>query len=456
MKLYRNMIILGIIMLTLAGAYFIVKSFVPEEDKDIYKLVQITDLDQTKVVDLIIKNSEGEFVFKKDEDQWKMVSGGDFVYDTFKLDSITTNVCNIEIFKKVEESPENPEQYGFDRPIMITAKTSDGEIASIEVGNITPTEEGYYIRSMDDNTIYTIAVYAGKILSPTKTDLRNKFILDVTSADVTELALTREGKKIFSVAKQEEIGWGMSEPIESGVDMIRLNTALQSLVRAEITDYIEEEDTKDLSEYGLDTPSYILEAAAGEQRVKLLLGNIKENYKAPYGMRDGTNEVFTINPQLINFLDITTVEVMDGFIYAPYIFDVAAIEIRMDGNTVNLKIEAGKTEGEEDGRFYVDDNDVTAKGEEAISRFKDYYQSLISVLAMDIEQNANVSGEPQISITYRLSKGSEVVKVEFIPKNENTYYAMKDGRYTGIVVSRDEFYGDEGVKSAYNKLMQYF
>jgi len=39
--------------------------------------------------------------------------------------------------------------------------------------------------------------------------------------------------------------------IEASANMVRLNTALEALVRAEVIDYIEK-DVKDLSKYGLE------------------------------------------------------------------------------------------------------------------------------------------------------------------------------------------------------------
>jgi len=39
-------------------------------------------------------------------------------------------------------------------------------------------------------------------------------------------------------------------------------------------------------------------------------------------MFEGTNEVFTINPGTLGFLDTPALEMMDGFIYAPYIYTV--------------------------------------------------------------------------------------------------------------------------------------
>ncbi|HOQ37977.1 MAG TPA: DUF4340 domain-containing protein [Acetivibrio sp.] len=462
MKLYRNIIILVVILAALIGAYYIAKPLVGTEKED-NRNIQVIKMDKEKVVEITVENSEGKFVFKKENDQWAMVSGGDFVIDTYRIESIASNVCDLSAYKIVDDNPQDLAMFGLDKPVVISAKTSEGEMVEIEVGNITATKQAYYVKKKGENTVYTIAAYAGEILRSRKTDLRNRYILDVLTSDVTELALTKNGKLTFDAVKNSDSGWIIKEPIESGADMIRLNNALTALVRAEVTDFIEENAT-DLSKYGLDNPSYILKAAAGNKKVTVLLGNVKENYKETYGMFEGTNEVFTINPNSLGFLDITTVEIIDGFLFTPYIFDVTDIEVKMDGETINLKIEKiekTSSEGQDDSNgeeeavenFYVNGRNVSEKGEDGKSKFKKYYQALIGITADEIDPNAVVEGDAEISITYKLKKEPGTVKVEFIPRDSDSYYAMKDGQYTGLIVLKSSFNKEEGPRKSYEKLM---
>jgi hypothetical protein len=462
MKLYRNIVILVVVLVALIGAYFIVKPLVGTEE-EVSARIEVINMDSEKVVEMTIENSDGKFVFNKNEGQWAMLSGGDFVIDTYRVESIASNVCDLYAYKMVDENPEDLGLFGLDKPVLISAKTSDGETVEVEVGNLTATKQAYYMKKKGENTVYTIPTYAGEILASRKKDLRNKYILDVIDSAVTELALTKNGKLTFSAVNTSDSGWTIKEPIESGVDMIRMDNVLAALVRAEITDYIEE-DPKDLSQYGLDEPSYIVKAAAATQKITMLLGDVKENYKEVYGMLEGTNEVFVINPSTLGFLDITTVEIIDGFIYAPYIYDVTDIEVKMDGETINLKIEkiedTNNSEDEkEDGQkskenFYVNGRNVNEKGEGGISKFKSYYQALISITADDIDPNASVEGEPEISITYKRNKEPGTVKVGFIPRDADTYYAMKDDKYTGIVINKSAFDEEEGPRKSYQRLIE--
>jgi len=44
---------------------------------------------------------------------------------------------------------------------------------------------------------------------------------------------------------------------------------------------------------------------------------------------------------------------------------------------------------------------------------------------------------------------------EFIPRDERTYYAVKNGKYTGIVVRKDAFDAEDGPRKTYEELMKF-
>lgn len=145
MKLYRNIVILVVVLVALIGAYFIVKPLVDTEE-EVDLRIEVIKMDNEKVVEMTIENSDGKFVFKKNEDQWAMVSGGNFVIDTYRLDSIASNVCDLYAYKIVDENPKDLGMFGLDKPVLISVKTSEGETAEVEVGNLTATKQAYYIK----------------------------------------------------------------------------------------------------------------------------------------------------------------------------------------------------------------------------------------------------------------------------------------------------------------------
>ena len=46
------------------------------------------------------------------------------------------------------------------------------------------------------------------------------------------------------------------------------------------------------------------------------------------------------------------------------------------------------------------------------------------------------------------------MKVGFIPRDADTYYAMKDDKYTGIVINKSAFDEEEGPRKSYQRLIE--
>lgn len=52
--------------------------------------------------------------------------------------------------------------YGLDKPITIECSASNGNKKyTLEMGNATPTNSGYYVKKQDNNTVYAISAGDG-------------------------------------------------------------------------------------------------------------------------------------------------------------------------------------------------------------------------------------------------------------------------------------------------------
>lgn len=456
MRLYRNVIILVAVLAVLIGAYFLLGTRFSTKADDTGK-IELVKLDKEKVQELTVETGEGRFVFKKNGTEWELASEKKFNFDNVQIDSIASNITDLFAQRVIEEDAKDLNKYGLDKPVSISVKISDGTTASVEIGDETPTKQGYYIKKKDDSIVYTIDHFVGTTLKTSKNDLKSRYLLEGTSADVTEFALNKYGKVVFRVKKLADKGWALTEPIETNINMVRLNTALESVVRASVTNFIEE-DAKDLSKYGLDKPLYVFEAATANERVKVLMGAEKEKNSETYAIVEGTSEVFTINPNSLGFLDMPLIEMIEGLVYAPNIDDVTDVEVNIDQKVIKLKMEKVKDDTAEGDKtkdkFYINGKDVMEKGKEGESEFRAYYRSLISISASEIQPEAVPSGTSEISITYHLNRAPGKVTIGFIPKDDKTYYAMKNGEFTGMIVKKDAFDASEGPRKAYDKLMQ--
>lgn len=457
MKLYRNLIILVVVLLAIVGSIliynFVFKSDTsPVDDKSI----SISKFESDKVSEFTLEGTEGKIVFKKNGTEWELVSGGNFPLDKTNVSSVITNMADLTAYKLIEENVSSMEKYGLDKPYKITVKLSDGTESVVEVGNMTPTKQGYYVKKGGSNTVYAIYSYTGDSIVATKEELRNKYLFDVVSTDIIKFAMDRNGKRVIAAEKSEKEGWQLSVPIKGNANLVKLTTALDALSRTLAFGY-KEVNAQELSEYGLDKPAYVIESATADKNVKLLLGKRNESNSSIYGMFDGGSEVFSVDANSLSFIDIKPIEVCETLVFCPSIYDVSETVVSIDGKTITAKIQSDSAKPEDD-KFIIDGIDVMNKGEagkEGAEAFRNYYRSLVGLTCNDIELlDQKPAGTPEITITYALEKAPGKMVVEFVPKDDKNYYIVKNGEYSGMVMRKSAFDQADGIRRNYENLMK--
>lgn len=456
MKLYRNLIILVVVLLALIGSIllynFVFKSETAVDDKSI----SVSKFESDKASEIIIEGNEGKIVLKKNDTQWELVSGGDFPLNNTAVNSIVTNMADLTAYKLIEENSSSLDKYGLENPYKLTIKLKDGTESIVQVGNETPTKQGYYIKKIDSNDVYAVYTYIGDALIATKEDIRNKYLFDVNSADIVNFVLYRNGNKVIEADKSEEEGWQLSLPVKGDADLVKLTSAFDALVRTLAVGF-KEVSPEELSEYGLDNPAYVIEAATADKNVKLLLGKKNEEKKTIYGMFDGGSEIFSVDANSLSFIDIKPIEVCDTLVFCPSIYDVSDIVVTMDGKTTTSEIHSDSAKPEDD-KFIVDGIDVMNKGEGGKAgpeAFRNYYRSLVGLTYNDIEfLDQKPEGTPEITITYTLEKAPGKMVIEFVPKDDKNYYVFKNGEYTSTVIKKSVFDQADGVRKNYENLMK--
>jgi hypothetical protein len=250
----------------------------------------------------------------------------------------------------------------------------------------------------------------------------------------------------------------MTKPISAGVNGTALTPMLDALSATNIVNFVEDKP-KDLSQYGLDKPAYVFDfntTTAGA--FKLELGDEKVKGSEMYAKLAGSDEVFTIDPSKYTFLDKPLKEIVNVFAYIVNIDQVKTIDLTMDGKTTHMTVEAykdgnGKTDPDKD-KFTVDGVDATGKDKDDNQPFRNFYQALIGVTLDDIDLNGKPAGPADVTIDYTLKTGN--MKVEYISKDANYYYVVRNGQYAGILVKKNKVdYGLIGMKNSLKTLMDF-
>jgi hypothetical protein len=463
MKLYRNAIILLVIVALLVGAYFLVKNRKSDDDDSITQSKtydKLTDYTIDQVESVTLENDEGRFVIVKKDDDWALETPTDLKYDPSALSSIVINASSIVTDKMIEENAADLSIYGLDDPAVARIKGKDGVTVSIEIGNKTPTGGGYYVKLEGTNKVYVIGSYTGDKLTTGRNGMRTKQLFEAASDKFLTLAMNRRGENVFASVKDEDGNtWSMTTPIKGSVNESAFYPMLEALANATILEFIEDKPA-DLAKYGLDKPVYeFVFSAEGMDEVKLQMGIEKSKDTSIYAKLDGNDEVFTVDITAFTFLDKPLKEIVNVFAYIVNIDQVKKIDLTMDGKTTNMTVDVYKDEeGNPDtdkDKFYVNGIDASGKDENDDQPFRKFYQALVGVTIDDIDINGKPSGNADITIEYTLKDGS--MKVEYIPKDENFYYVVRNDEYTGILVKQRNKvdFGIDGLKQAYKTMMDF-
>lgn len=463
MKLYRNAIILVVIVALLGGAYYFIsknKAADNSTDDSTTDTIKLTDYTTDQVESLTLQNPDGTFVIVKKDKDWVLSSPTDLNADSSVLSSIVINAASVTADKLVEENVQDLSTYGLSKPILVKIKLTDGKEKALEIGDMTPTKGGYYAKVSGENKVYVVGSYTAEKLVTGRNSLRKKALFGITSDIITMLSMDRKSQNLFASARDADNNWSMTRPIKGSMNSTALSPMLEALANTTVTEFIEEKPT-DLSKYGLDNPSYAFDfntTTAGA--FKLLLGDEKTKGSEIYAKLDGKDEVFSIDSSAFTFLDKPLREIIEVFAYIVNIDQVSKIDLTMDGQIISMTIDVykdkdGKTDTDKD-KFTVNGKDASGKNADDKQPFREFYQSLIGIGLDEIDVAGTPSGTPEVSVKYTLKSSPGTMQVDFISRDANYYYVVKNGEYAGILVKKNkQDYGVLGMKDAYKRMMDF-
>jgi len=332
MKNWKKIIILLVILVIFLIAFIYLNGSIKKTDNETESLADTASPDEIKLIDIeqddiskiVLKREEGEIVLtleERDVETLQHNEDGTMTKETSKkmvwvnpyfdvdndfAEDMFWSAATVMTKRLISENPDDPEVYGLNNTIVTTFVSKEGKEVSIEIGNMTPLQDSYYVRRLDDPKIYTIDSYTGETLRYGKLDLMNRNIYGteaVTVYDIDYLAFSRDGDDVFSAEKKTDEDWIITDPVpEREANFTELSKFLNWVSSFRVKEYIEE-NPSDLSLYGLGSPKYVFEFTLYDKTYRIMLGN--RNDSDYYGMLDGTDTVFTVDGTSLNFVDLS-------------------------------------------------------------------------------------------------------------------------------------------------------
>lgn len=420
----------------------------------------LISFDSSKAERITIDNEDGHFEFKWSEEngQWVIASGEQFNVNTYAIAAICNYLSDLSSEKTVSFNCADTSVFGFDHPVTLKVYTTEtGEDAphTLYVGDHTPKNDAFYAMIEGSNDVFTIPYAAGEKFCVSKNTLKDMYLFNTYSNAVTYYKHTRDGKTVAELSRDSSNAWILNAPGSYTVQKATVDELMDIVVRATLNGYVAEHPS-DLSQYGLDKPTDILQLKGkkniGTMEEEIWFGSEASDLEV-YGYFKNSGQVFRILKANTAFLKTP----LSSYVY-PYCIDVSTNELsKIDvdlGKAADLKFTLGIDSGAK--QYSLNDTDITALHIDAADSL---YQNLLRSVTMlrftDTvpEASPDLSAEPAITMTFTYTDGHTRL-LTFIEFETNNFYVIDDGKYTGLTIRMNRFEGTGSIPYNYEELMK--
>jgi len=453
-KRARNLIIVFLVLVILAGGYY-VSTILSNKNSgtaqpDYVYVDIIGNLDYSKIVMI---EGQGIILERKETspgvDEWVLVSlngetpKNEIILDQFLMEYLAWSLSTIVTDSVVEDEPDDYSIYGFENPVSrITVTDSDGSKDRFLLGDLTPSRTSYYLMQEGNPKVYTISIYSAEIFTFTLNQLRLRIDLPYFDfMSVTQLRLELPHTVIDIGLMPDSVPYRLSSSISwhimnspytlsRGADLQAFSDLIDQINLLYTVDFID--DVSSLETYGLDKPSRIYVQSMFDT-LDLLVGEKTENYY--YAMLAGSSQIFTVSG-LDAVLNTKPFTMAEKFALLLSIYSVEHLSVSGGGQYLGADIQiSGDTE-----IFYLN-------GRKAEERsFKTWYQAVIGLLVdaeipdltTGMSFPAQFYGSEGVTIEYWLNTSpNAAASITLIPYDRDFYALIQEG-VMEFLVSRNQ------------------
>lgn len=269
-----------------------------------------------------------------------------------------------------ESDGTNLREYGLEEPnSKVKITYTDGNVITVNVGNIYGSSEGTYVSVEGKNKVYVVSNYAHIYFTYGRTDILNLPTLSKTTASAQTISVFDEKRNQVTLSYlmnplYETDAWFIITPTNAETDSASVDEYFGKLSEMSLTAYYCETAGEDLSKYGFDKPTFELQSYSASQELldHLIVGKVCEddpnNY---YCMLIGKDEKFETSPVYLiskeNYekCHINPVNLANPFLLSLNIDWLRSGRIIIDGTTYEITIERQLKYDDEGKVIYNDD-----------------------------------------------------------------------------------------------------
>jgi len=427
MKLYRNIIIIVVLIAALASALIFVTRYQSTDidDSPIIddSMFQIYKTDSSRITALHIKNADEEYHLSLSGDKWLFNNDASIKLNQMSVKALVNTCSSVSAKKIVAETLDAAESFGLTNPTgYVELYFADGTTKKFIAGNKTLDGQDYYITMSDDSRVYLKNVYGTESLIPQSLSLRDLSLIAIDPSDqktIRSFSMSIQGKLDVKIENLSESGWKMTLPIYAQPKgQIITNDIFNQFESFDAT-YVIEDHAKNLEIYGLHKPYAEFMIATTQQTYEMIVGNETGSYR--FLKPKNTDTIYAVATSNLQFLELGYMDLMSSLIHVEYIDKISQVEVVSGQTKYEMKIV------DKDGSLQYYINEKPFKKEE----FSKAYQLVIGICldSIDLSNVPNIEATSYIKYT---KKDGEVSLVEFLPINERNYRVIVNGQGNSI------------------------
>ncbi len=447
MKLYRNLIILFVVIAALVGGIIAVykldtsKEEPTPSETPVSDTITVFNVDSDAITKVSVKTEESEYYVTKSDGKLTLSNSAGLRLSENKLQSLIYSCSAVSATKEVSKNPEDAHKYGFDNVTKsVTVHINDGTEKTILIGDMTLDNKNAYIKMADDDAVYLKSIYGVESLTPRYTEFVDKTILTIDNSNLAPLEHVHISKKGNMAIKLDYLSidskkhWKMTAPVYSDVNgQVLSEYILTPLATFSAVD-VAEAHVSDRSKYSFEDPYAVFSIKYDNQTTKLIFGKNYNDYR--FVMIEGYDSVYTVKESSLSFLDIPYQNLMSRLIHVEYIDQISKVEISGPDSSITMEID-----GDE---YKINGKTIEKKA------FSKAYQAVIGISLDSVDLNITPTNNYDATIKYTKNDGS-VVLVGFISTGDRNYHAVVDGKGNSITAKKNFTEAFDFVMDTYKK-----
>lgn len=454
-KMLRFIIGMAVLLVLVVTVYLLVDSSKKkEEDAAQAELdsLQLFSFNSDNVNLITFETDEGNFRIEFVSGEWTLTET-DYPYDLdlnpYYINSVCAYMCDLKASSKISVTPDRLDAYGLTEPTVLTCYEGSTP-HTLYVGGPSATQECYYAMLPGDDTVYSISYESGRLLEGTTFYLRSHDLIPFHETKVTAYSIERSGLPDLVLHMKDDAMWYMDEPLKGGnINSATVKSMLTNVTRIEVDGFVTAEKGVDLSPYGLDHPDYTLTVGAEDEKdCVLLFAYAPEDNSKLYVLNKDTGLISVLSVSSAGFLNTAPEELMNDTLLSLNFQDASGVEAQVDDLTFTMTMD------HEAGAYQLNDTDVAALGSSAVSTFKNLFDTMAKITYESLDPDADIpeDAEPACRFAFTLKNGSETELTLIQSGDENIYWALVDGSYTGCTIRRRSLTSNTGVLNFYERM----